>query len=498
MIRAILLLAPFFCSPSSAFQDTPTPSQPDFIGVVEFTQSIEGGEESEWAKDLIASKIRVTYGAQHVRMDRDQGLQEGSVIIPLDSKKALRLDHKEYSSELGSAYSLDRDGDDIREFMPDHFATKLEAMEGELNICGHKAKKYKIIRSAFVAPGAEAYLWIAEDLKLPRRRFQCEFPSGTVVAPLPLSIPVDKGSVVRTQITERSSCVTTTVSSILPAKPGTKSALAADIFRKPEGYVGPELPTASSAKATIVPESKASEPVDFKTLAPRITTAQGIELVLVAPTQFQMGSESPEPGRHSNETAHRVSLTSPYYIATTEVTQAQWLAIMGEESPSNFKGDELPVESITWDQANAFCERLSKLEGRSFRLPTEAEWELAARAGESVDLASMKNSERKARLQEIAWTYFNADYETHPVGMLKPNAWGLYDTLGNVGEWCLDGYAEFSADAAHNPQGVTNETKTTRGAGWIANLDACRAAARNAMDKAKSKSTVGLRIVAQL
>lgn len=167
--------------------------------------------------------------------------------------------------------------------------------------------------------------------------------------------------------------------------------------------------------------------------------ADGVEAVLiqVPAGEFTMGSPDDEPGRWEDETQKKVAVKA-LWGWETPVTQAQWRAVMGTD-PSYFKGDNRPVERVSWHDANEFCEKLNKLIAEqhpdigAFRLPTEAEWEYICRAGTTGPL-----NVPGATLDDVAWHNGNSGGETHPVKQKKPNAWGFFDTLGNVCEWCAD------------------------------------------------------------
>jgi formylglycine-generating enzyme required for sulfatase activity len=202
-----------------------------------------------------------------------------------------------------------------------------------------------------------------------------------------------------------------------------------------------------------------------------------MEFVLIPAEEFQMGSNDTQAFANE-QPVHTVRLTKPFYLGTYEVTQAQWEAVMGN-NPSHFKGDSaLPVESVSWQDAQEFIRRLNARErGTAFyRLPTEAEWEYAARAG-STTAYSFGNS--AGDLGRYAWHEANAGENTHPVGQLQPNAWGLYDMHGNVWEWVQDWYGNYSHGTAVDPAGPSSgSARVNRGGGWDSDARACRSALR--------------------
>jgi formylglycine-generating enzyme required for sulfatase activity len=157
----------------------------------------------------------------------------------------------------------------------------------------------------------------------------------------------------------------------------------------------------------------------------------GIELVFIPSGEFLMGSPASETGRNENETQHKERISKPFYMGTYEVTQGEWQKVIGN-NPSTFKGsDRLPVEQVSWNGCQAFCQRA----GSGLRLPTEAEWEYACRAGTQTRYLS---GDTDSSLGDCAWYTVNSGNQTHPVGQKRPNAWGLYDMQGNVLEWCAD------------------------------------------------------------
>jgi formylglycine-generating enzyme required for sulfatase activity len=195
-----------------------------------------------------------------------------------------------------------------------------------------------------------------------------------------------------------------------------------------------------------------------------ITNSIGMKFALIPAGEFLMGSPEGQGGS-DEQPQHKVKITKPFYLQTTEVTQAQWKAVMGD-NPSNSKGDGLPVEQVSWEAAQKFIEKLSAKEGVKYRLPTEAEWEYACRAGSTTGFCF---GDAQSELGEYAWYKMNSDGKTHPVGMKKPNAWGLYDIHGNVWEWCQDWYDEnyYKNSPADDPQGPgSGSYRVCRGGSW--------------------------------
>ena len=207
-----------------------------------------------------------------------------------------------------------------------------------------------------------------------------------------------------------------------------------------------------------------------------MTNSIAMNLAYIAPGEFAMGSPKTESGREGHETQHKVTLTKGFYIGIYTVTQAQWKAVMGEGA-SRFKGDDLPVDEVLWTDAVIFCKKLSEKEGRRYRLPTEAEWEYACRAGTTT---AYHTGEGEAALAEAGWYGGNSETKTtHPCGQKKPNAWGLYDMHGNVWQWCNDGYGEYPRDAVTDPAGSADGSRhVLRGGDWRCGPRFCRSAKR--------------------
>jgi formylglycine-generating enzyme required for sulfatase activity/serine/threonine protein kinase len=234
-------------------------------------------------------------------------------------------------------------------------------------------------------------------------------------------------------------------------------------------------------------------------LAPSLTLPLGngieMDLVVIPSGQFQMGSPAEESGRDDDETQHRVTITRPFYMGIHEVTQEQYEAMMGN-NPSNFKGAKDPVEQVLHDNAVAFCRELSQQTGKTVRLPTEAEWEYACRAG-TTSRFSFGDSD--SSLSDHAWYSGNSGRQTHPVGGKKPNAWGLYDMHGNVLEWCSDWSGEYPGGNSIDPKGPNNGTyRVLRGGSWFNFPQNCRSAGRFRGTPDYTSYSLGFRVVVSL
>ena len=265
-------------------------------------------------------------------------------------------------------------------------------------------------------------------------------------------------------------------------KPWDSSMLIGDVY------------LADSGGATI-PE------IDEEQVKKKITNTIGQEFVYIEPGTFMMGSPENEPGRDSDEIQHKVTLTKGFYMQTTEVTQGQWKAVMGN-NPSSFKdcGDDCPVENVSWEDAQEFIKKLSRKEGKEYRLPTEAEWEYAARAGTTTPFHT-------GRCLSTDQANYDGNYppegcaegkyreKTVPAGSFSPNAYGLYDMHGNVWEWCQDWYGDYPAGSVTNPEGSsTGSYRVFRGGGWYRYAVNCRSAYRGYDSPGYRSSDLGFRL----
>ncbi len=212
------------------------------------------------------------------------------------------------------------------------------------------------------------------------------------------------------------------------------------------------------------------------------------EMVVIPAGSFEMGAND---GDSNERPPHRVTLARPFAIGKTEVTQSQWKAVMGN-NPSYFKncGDTCPVESVSWDDAQQFIRKLNTRTGKHYRLPSEAEWEYACRAGGRHQYCGGDN------LDSVAWYDKNSDFKTHPVATKQPNAFGLYDMTGNVREWVEDSYhANYTGAPADGGawQGDGAE-RVLRGSTWGCFTQISRAAIRRGFEPAGRFRTVGFRL----
>ena len=218
-----------------------------------------------------------------------------------------------------------------------------------------------------------------------------------------------------------------------------------------------------------------------------------IEMVKVEAGTFMMGatSEMQKPW-YDEKPVHQVTLTNDYYMGKYEVTQNLWKAVMGR-NPSKFKGDDLPVEKVSWDDCQEFISKLNSMTGRKFRLPTEAEWEYAARGGKKSRGYQYSGS---SKMSEVAWYTANSGSKTHPVGKKQANELGLYDMTGNVLEWCQDWYGSYVSSSQTNPTGAfSGFFRVFRGGSWYGNAGNCRSSCRDSYNPGNRNFDLGLRLV---
>jgi formylglycine-generating enzyme required for sulfatase activity len=264
--------------------------------------------------------------------------------------------------------------------------------------------------------------------------------------------------------------------------------LYATLVELPSGMT---LSTATTtSESSMFPLIGASQDLADKLLLPHKFTETSarvnMQMVLIGGNTFQMGlDDAPTEGE---KPAHTVTLDD-YYIGATEVTQGQWRAVMGN-NPSQFRGDNLPVDGVTWEEAQLFCEKLSELSGRYYTLPTEAQWEYAASGGSQTLYSGGVN------IDEVAWYGANSGRRTHPVALKLPNAFGIYDMSGNIWEWCSDWYAPYDIADQINPTGPQFGTeRVLRGGSWIIEAEHCRITYRNANVPTARDYNYGFRVV---
>ena len=216
-------------------------------------------------------------------------------------------------------------------------------------------------------------------------------------------------------------------------------------------------------------------------------------MVRVEVGTFTMGATAEMKDPYNDEKpTHRVTLTNDYYIGKYEVTQALWQTVMGK-NPSKFKGDNLPVERVGWDDCQEFISKLNDITGKTFRLPTEAEWEYAARGGNKSRGYQYSGSNN---LLDVAWFRDNSGSKTHGVGTKQANELGIYDMSGNVWEWCQDWYGTYSSSSRVNPTGANSGSdRVFRGGSWFNYAWSCRSSCRRRNAPYDDDSFLGLRLV---
>ena len=257
--------------------------------------------------------------------------------------------------------------------------------------------------------------------------------------------------------------------------------------------------TMAIQQSTVAQPTVAQQPV----VQPTVTNSDNIsipvkdgisiDMVRVEAGTFTMGAtpEMKEPDDDEKPT-HQVTLTNDYYIGKYEVTQALWQAVMGN-NPSYSKGNNLPVERVSWDNCQKFISKLNRITGKTFRLPTEAEWEYAARGGNKSRGYQYSGS---SNLSDVAWYEDNSGNKTHNVGSKQANELGIYDMSGNVHEWCQDWYDKYSNSSKVNPTGANSGSyRVSRGGGWANSAGLCNSSSRVNETPGNRSGSLGLRLV---
>lgn len=267
--------------------------------------------------------------------------------------------------------------------------------------------------------------------------------------------------------------------------------LAHEVEKPSQGDV---LPNIDLTGVIATPNPTAVTPKGMRSYTEVIALNVRMEMHAIPGGEFLMGS--PEKQGYADEYPQHRATLSPFYIGKYPITQAQWRAVM-RTNPSHFTGPNHPVDSVTWDEAFEYCRRLSYATGRIYRLPTEAEWEFACRAGMQTQF---NYGDEEEFVVQYAWCLTNSGNHTHPVGEKKPNGWGLYDMHGNVWEWCHDWYAAdyYSHSPKVNPFGPAKGTsRVLRGGSWYSLPNYCRNAGRSNHQPDLRDPLVGFRVVCE-
>ena len=217
-------------------------------------------------------------------------------------------------------------------------------------------------------------------------------------------------------------------------------------------------------------------------------------MVLIKGGCFEMGDTS-GGGAYWEKPVHKVCVDD-FYMGKYEVTQGQWKEIMGNDNPSHFQqGDDYPIESVSWNNVQEFIEKLNKQSGMNYRLPTESEWEYAARAG---TMTKWYCGDYEGCLDDIAWSVINSGNKTNPVGQKQPNSWGLYDMAGNVWEWVEDDWHNTYTNAPNDGCAWIDEPRgpcrVIRGGAWDNGIAACRSSVRHGLDSSYTNISHGFRL----
>lgn len=255
----------------------------------------------------------------------------------------------------------------------------------------------------------------------------------------------------------------------------------------------PSLVFALASHLPIHAHEKNAPPKNF-------TNSLGMKFVWIPPSSFIMGSPKEEGQREKDEAPHKVTLTKGFYMGVYTVTQDEWKEVMGN-NPSLFEGEKnLPVEGVSWDDCQELIEKLRKRDNKPYRLPTEAEWEYACRAGTTTPFHFGETISTDQANYNGIYTYGTGKkgenrQKTMPVGSFRPNDFGLYDMHGNLWQWCQDWYGDYPQKNVGDPQGPKKgEERVVRGGAWSYNPINCRSACRYSFESVRGFNSVGVRL----
>ncbi len=322
----------------------------------------------------------------------------------------------------------------------------------------------------------------ARDLAGNEGAFELKLTSPTPAAPAPVPVPVP--TPVKPDPTPPVTGSTPSAPKPTPDPGPLPSKVTEVAGTVPKGWKVLEGPTNGKSSSWA---AKVQEPTS------------GIVFVLIDAGSFDMGSppKEKEPGHEKDEILHRVTLTRPFYMAESETTQLQYRNVIPKAAPSKYKGDKKPVESVTWKQADEFCQKIG------CELPTEAQWEYACRAGslEAFSTGSTLGVDQARQNGKYAWDIVQDSGKVKgpaDVMSFRPNAWKLWDMHGNVAEWCRDGYAPYSPSAVSDPLGPNAKELNLRGGGWMQPATECRSANRDKWAATEKDENTGFRCVKTL
>jgi len=270
----------------------------------------------------------------------------------------------------------------------------------------------------------------------------------------------------------------------------TEKSVAVDYQGEVEQVLASQMKEAALELAGRERGGKRKIPFNFDTSSNISEIVPEMTFVIIPAGSFQMGSND---GDSDEKPVHNVNVES-FLLMTSEMTQAQWKSVM-KKNPSFFKGDNLPVEQVSWYDCKEFIKQLNSVDpGKNYRLPTESEWEYACRAGSTSKYC---NGDNETNLDLVGWVFFNSGMEPHKGGKKQSNEWGIFDMHGNVWEWCEDWYSEnyISGNTKVNPP---SPYKVLRGGSWFENQENCRCANRSSRKPERKSNDIGFRLARDL